>query len=101
MNLFIFDNTFEGLLTAVLRLIPVAAFRMFCWRRESRFLYSMMRLLLWFPMKRNRAGFGVVYRKTIFIRFVLSCTMLAGGGAGNGITLVSLYLQGNRCSPFH
>ena len=30
---------------------------------QRRYLYSMMRLLRWFPMKRKRVGFGAVYRK--------------------------------------
>ena len=45
------------------RPIPAVLFRMLCWQRESRYLYSMMRLLRWFPMKRKRVGFGAVYRK--------------------------------------
>ena len=46
MTLFIFDNTFEGLLTSVFEAYSRRTFRMLCWRKGSRFLCSMTRLLL-------------------------------------------------------
>ena len=43
MNIFIFDNTFEGLLTSVFEAYSRRVFPMHCFRKESHCLYFMMK----------------------------------------------------------
>ena len=92
MNLFIFDNTFEGLLTSVFEAYSRRTF-------PDALLVEGEPLPLFhdeaFTVVSDEEKAGRVWRglqkKTVCICLVLPYPMLAGGRAGNGIAPVSLY----------
>lgn len=102
MTLFIFDNTFEGLLTSVFeaysrRTFPDALLA------EGEPLPLFCDEAFTVVSDEEKAGEGLAWfaEKTFCIRLVLSYAVLVGGRAGNCIAFVPLYPQGNRCFPFH
>ena len=88
MNIFVFDNTFEGLLTSVFeaysrRVFPDAL------SPEGEPLPLFHDEVFTVITEEEKAKFA---KETLFRCSVLPCPMLAGGGTGNSDAFVPLYL---------
>ena len=100
MNIFLYDKTFEGLLTSVFEAYSRRTF-------PDVLLAEGEPLPLFhdeaFTVVSDEEKAGRVWRglQKKLSAFALSCPMLAGRGTGNSHATVPLYSQGDRCSSLH
>lgn len=92
MNIFVFDNTFEGLLTSVFeaysrRVFPDALFP----EGEPLPLFHDEVFTVITGRRKGEASMAWFAKETLFRCSVLPCPMLAGRGTGNSDAFVPLY----------
>lgn len=102
MNIFLYDHTFEGLLTSVFEAYSRRTFpdALLLEGEPLPLFYDGLFTVVTDEEKAGRVWRGLREEAVVY-GTCLSGPVLAGRGAGNSHAPFPLYPQGNRCSSFH